>query len=420
MAISRPLLLVLLGAVLLGATVVAVQSASTGSGESSTPAARSQTPASADPASAGGASKPASLSPEATLRSAFSFDEIKSARFEGSFSADLEDQESGSVDVSGSFQQGGPQDMPKIDVSLTTKGFGDDAAFGFVSTGDKGYVVADGTGYQLPDEAWSQAVEAQATQANATPVASLAKIDAAALVKRTTDEGTETLDGVETQHVSATIDVDAAVRQFGRLAGASPAQLSGASDEIERAQLDVWVGKDDRLVRKIEAEVAGQGNAIRLDVQLSEVNDPQTIEAPAKVSDVLPANVLGGATGALSSGLSLATGADRAALELPTNNKPQRLERAIARHRMAVVLFTQPRGLDDRATAAAVRDVAGKTKALVLTDDVRNTKRYGKLVENLGVNQAPALVIVDRDGKARLIEGFVDRETLVQELSDAR
>ena len=56
----------------------------------------------------------------------------------------------------------------------------------------------------------------------------------------------------------------------------------------------------------------------------------------------------------------------------------------------------------------------------MLTDDVRNTKRYGKLVEDVGVSQAPAVVIVDRDGKAHLIEGFVDRETLLQELSDAR
>jgi hypothetical protein len=418
MAISRPFLLVLLAVALLGATVVAVQSTSSGSGDSSTPAASSQTPASSAPTAA--ASKPAALSPKDALRSAFSFGELKSARFEGSFSADLKDQDSGSVDLSGSFQQSGPRDMPKVDVSLSSKGFGDDAQFGFVSTGDKAYVVADGTGYQLPEEAWSQAVEARATQSDATPMAALGKLDAAALVERVSDEGSEQLDGVETQHVSATIDVDGAVRELGRLAGARPEQLAGASDEIERAQLDVWVGKDDRIARKIEAEISGQGNAIRLQLQLSEVNDPQTIEAPAKVSDVLPANVLGGVTPAFSSGLSLATGADRAALELPTNNKPQRLDRAVAQHRMALILFTQPRGLDDRVTAAAVRDVAGKTKALVLTDDVRNTKRYGKLVEDLGVSQAPAVVIVDRDGKAHLIEGFVDRETLVQELSDAR
>ena len=61
-----------------------------------------------------------------------------------------------------------------------------------------------------------------------------------------------------------------------------------------------------------------------------------------------------------------------------------------------------------------------QTKALVLSDDVRNAKRYGKLVEDLGVTQAPAIVIVDRGGKARLIEGFVDAESLVQDVADAR
>ena len=63
--------------------------------------------------------------------------------------------------------------------------------------------------------------------------------------------------------------------------------------------------------------------------RLSEVNDPQTIDAPDKVSDSLPANLLGGATPAFSSGLSLATGADPQTIELPTNDNPQRLDRAI-------------------------------------------------------------------------------------------
>ncbi len=419
MAISRPLLLALLGVVLLGATIVAVQSTRSSSSDDSAPAAGTQTPADAGGA-APTSSKAAALSPDAALRSAFSFDEIKSARFEGSFSADVDGDDSGKVEVSGRFQRGGPDDMPKLDVRVDGTGFGGDTDFGFVSTGDKGYVVADGTGYQLPDEAWSQAVEANATQSSATPAPGLASFDASSLVERASNEGTEEIDGVETQHVSATLDIDGAVREFARVAGARPAQLSGAGAEIERAELDVWVGSDDKLVRKVEAEVTGKGESLRLQLQLSEVNDPQTVEAPDKVSDVLPANVLGGATPAFSSGLSLATGVDPQAIELPTNDKPRRLARAVADHRMALILFIQPRGLDDQATARAVREVAGKTKALVLTDDVRNTKRYGKLVEDLGVNQAPAVVIVDRDGKAHLIEGFVDRETLIQELSDAR
>ena len=56
----------------------------------------------------------------------------------------------------------------------------------------------------------------------------------------------------------------------------------------------------------------------------------------------------------------------------------------------------------------------------MLSDDVAAVDRYGKLVEDLGVSQTPSIVIIDRKGKARLIEGYVDSNTLTQAVSDAR
>ena len=77
-------------------------------------------------------------------------------------------------------------------------------------------------------------------------------------------------------------------------------------------------------------------------------------------------------------------------------------------HKKVVILFRNPRGLDDRAMAPVLRSVDRRTQALVLTDDVAAVERYGKLVEDLGVSQTPSIVIIDRSGKARLIEGYVD------------
>ena len=72
------------------------------------------------------------------------------------------------------------------------------------------------------------------------------------------------------------------------------------------------------------------------------------------------------------------------------------------------------------AMAAVMRSVDQRTKALVLTDDVAAVERYGKLVEDVGVSQTPSIVIIDRSGRARLIEGYVDSDTLTQAVSDAR
>jgi len=85
-----------------------------------------------------------------------------------------------------------------------------------------------------------------------------------------------------------------------------------------------------------------------------------------------------------------------------------------------VIFFHNPKGLDDQAMKRVVRAVDGRTKALVLTDHVDAVERYGKLVEDLGVAQTPAVVLIDSTGDARLIEGYVDTDTLAQAVADAR
>lgn len=411
MAISRPLLLTLIGAVLAAATFFAVTSAR----DASTSETAAVVPASETPATQAPKAEPAAakLSADEVMKAAVSAPPVKSGRFDGSLS--VSGSEQATIDVSGAFQLAGPQDMPKVEVEIRTSSGGKDVNAGFVSTGDKGYVVVDGTGYEFPADAWTQVVEARAAgdKAAAAPTAVLGA-EAASWVRDVKDEGTETIDGVETRHVSATIDGAAAMRDIAKAAGG--ALPAGAQGAVKDAKVDAWVGADDRIVRRISAEMAVAGETLKLEFNLSEVNDPQTIAAPGKVSDDAPPAFAQGFT----QGLSLTTGVPVKAIELPANDFPQRLDRAVADHKPAVLFFRQARGLDDQATAEAVRNLDRRTNVVVLTDDVRNADRYGKLVEDLGVTQAPSIVIVDRAGKARLIEGFVDSQTLLQDVSDAR
>jgi thioredoxin-related protein len=95
--------------------------------------------------------------------------------------------------------------------------------------------------------------------------------------------------------------------------------------------------------------------------------------------------------------------------------------RAVEQHKQVVVFFKNPKALDDRATAESVRYVKSHTKkVLVFSDDVANTRRYGRLLENLGVTQAPAIVFINRRGTASLIEGYVDGPSLAQVIADAK
>jgi hypothetical protein len=85
-----------------------------------------------------------------------------------------------------------------------------------------------------------------------------------------------------------------------------------------------------------------------------------------------------------------------------------------------VLAFFQKRSADDAATREAVTAVKRRHLAAVYTDSIDQIGRYGPVVGNLGIHQAPSVVIIDAKKHARLVEGYVDPESLAQEVSDAR
>jgi hypothetical protein len=100
---------------------------------------------------------------------------------------------------------------------------------------------------------------------------------------------------------------------------------------------------------------------------------------------------------------------------------PRGVAHAIARRRVIVLFFFKRGPADDTATLRSVRAVKAKAgRVAVFTDRVQNLSRYHRVVGDLGVTQAPAVVIVDRDLKAQVVEGFIDKESLLQQVRDAR
>ena len=120
------------------------------------------------------------------------------------------------------------------------------------------------------------------------------------------------LDGVDVDHVSARLDAVAALRDiFGAAsaAGAAVPDLSGANaakldDAIDSATLDLWAGREDRLLRRLRVRLSfgakvpdglrerlGDfvGGRIAFDVDLSRLNRPVRVETPESVAGTLPA-----------------------------------------------------------------------------------------------------------------------------------
>ena len=99
---------------------------------------------------------------------------------------------------------------------------------------------------------------------------------------------------------------------------------------------------------------------------------------------------------------------------------PARVERAVKRGRTVVLFFFQRGGADDSATAASVASMRGRRGVSVFTAPVSKVGDFRAITGNLGLSQAPAVVIVGSKSKARVVEGFIDPETLAQEVADSR
>ena len=99
---------------------------------------------------------------------------------------------------------------------------------------------------------------------------------------------------------------------------------------------------------------------------------------------------------------------------------PGPVGRALDARRQIVLFFYKPGSADDRATARAVADLRGRRGLAVFTDPIGRLARYRGVIGELGISQAPAVVIVGRDRSARVIEGYVDPATLAQDVADAR
>jgi hypothetical protein len=431
MALSRPLLLALLGVALLGATVFAVQNARTSGADDAAPVAQKA----ADPGSAPAPSTPdqsSAAGPQELLRAGLTPDALESASFEGSLSFSSRGERN-VIRTSGAFELGGAKEMPKVDVdvSLRVKSMKLNASGGFVTTGDRAWFTRGNTGYAVPQEAWSKIVKARASGSAGAADAPKLNVDPSGWLRNVKSEGTAQMDGVQVTHVSGDVNSAKAITDLAKaMSDASP--LPNAEQRLRRGglsdgHLDAWVG-DDKIVRRVSLEMSGKGDGGRrvnaaFDLQLTGVNKPQSITRPAKVKNALPSGQLGQLATGFVGGLGSQVGVTREELRLgvPNTNSHVKAERAVADKRKVVIFFENHRGLDDRAVEESVRSLDRRTKnVVVLSDDVRNVDRYESMVEDLGVNQAPAIVVIGRSGKASLIEGYIDADSLVQVVADAR
>ncbi len=282
---------------------------------------------------------------EATLKG------IKSANLNLTLGVKVEGAQGGNlnVDLSGPFQTEAKGQLPEFDLKAKVNGSlgGKNVDFegGLTLLSEKAYVDYKGTEYEVEPTTFSfvkSAIErnehsanSQSSSAAATECQEAASnLKVANFVEHLTNEGSADVGGTSTTHVSGELNVPGAVDALVKLTEnpACSSQLSAAQGQIpgvaelakakgqlesalKSAHIDLYVGSD-HIVRRITTDLtieppngAASGAKkveLNLDLALSDVNQPQTINAPSGAKPlnelfqqlgVNPIELLGAASG---------------------------------------------------------------------------------------------------------------------------
>ncbi len=215
--------------------------------------------------------------------------------------------------ISGPFESVGGDELPKFDLALDVNAQGQGFRAGLTSTSDQLFVNFGGTAYEVPAQLLDQLKDSYKRSQQEGDSSSQMSLDGLGIhpidwLQDPTVEGTETVGGVETDHISSQVDVNALlddvdailarVKSQG-LPGAAGEQIpdripadarSQIEDAVKTANVDVWSGQDDHTLRKLTLALnveppADSGGPRTLDltlsVELSDLNQPQSISAPS-------------------------------------------------------------------------------------------------------------------------------------------
>jgi hypothetical protein len=200
--------------------------------------------------------------------------------------------------------------LPSVDVELEvgTVGAGQTITTGFLSTGDRAFLKFQDVYYEQPRSEVRRANRALARLKGRRSAFGALGLNPRSWLSEVRDEGQEEVAGVETRHLSGTLDVEALVLDVNRFLRRSRGAIAGATgerppDPFTRAEareiaevvkdptFDVYVGERDHLVRRISGRIeldvppgshGIEGGTIQFSLELSDVNGDQEIEAPAK------------------------------------------------------------------------------------------------------------------------------------------
>jgi hypothetical protein len=217
-----------------------------------------------------------------------------------------------SLKVAGPYQSNGKGKLPSFNWTVSVSGGGQAFSGGVISTGDNAFVNFQGTNYEVGAAKVAQANKQLASQAGTGKSLKDYGIDPQAWVQNPQDKGTESVNGTDTTHVQAGVDVTKMVTDFnktiaqagGAMGANAPAQLtpdqiSKIAQVVKDPKLDIYVGKSDSTIRRLSVSVGfdipsasraqfqgASGGTLSFSIDFAKVGQTQTITAPANARPI--------------------------------------------------------------------------------------------------------------------------------------
>jgi hypothetical protein len=241
------------------------------------------------------------------------------------------------IEAEGPFR-GNEGKLPSADIELRigTDGGGQTITSGVLTTGDRAFVKFQDVYYEQPRERVREANETirQGEKGGDRPLSELG-LDPRSWLGEAKEEGDAEVAGVETRHVSGTLDVGDLMRNLNKFVARSGSALGGATGQaaaprlsdadirqlteaVDDPSFDVYVGKEDDIIRRVSGRVefeipkrsrAGlgglDGGSIVFSIEFRNVNGDQEIEEPASarpLSDLTDSLGAGGLAQGLGGG----------------------------------------------------------------------------------------------------------------------
>jgi hypothetical protein len=252
--------------------------------------------------------EPASSSTDVNtlLRDTFrNLDQVKSANLSAKLAVDGAG-ESATASLSGPFQSQGKGKLPKVQLAARLEGGGQSFAAGVTWLGDKGYVNLQGTNYEVSGLVAKQFQagyeEAAKQQKKGSDTALLLGVDFSKWLKNGSNEGEADVAGTDTIKLTGEADVARVIADVQRIAQkASTLNLPGTQDvptkltpeqekeivdSVKKFAIEVYTGKEDRILRKLTVNAdlqdaaSKQTSHVVFDLTLNGVGEDQDFSAP--------------------------------------------------------------------------------------------------------------------------------------------